>query len=166
MVIVGTAFFGLSSLAAPVPPLDKFGHFQVRRMSPFRPTARNLPKVQTHGETRNLVVALLRVRNPRTSTRRRSRVAGVEGLDDDNRLATISTTSSTRSGFSGATREWYQRAVFNFGKLKINALNFAIRGRRTFNVVIGGPGYGGLRGPPIRKNQICLRSRLSNTSAP
>ena len=138
-VLLGTAFFGPLSLAATSPSLDTFGHLPSLEDVAVSPDGAKMAFVRTHGETRNLLVALLneseiigRVRVGDTKLR------GVQWIDDDNLLATISTTSSPLSGFSGPTREWYQLAVFNISKLKINALNFAIPGRRTFNVVIGG----------------------------
>ena len=62
---------------------------------------------------------------------------GVEWVDDDNVLATVSSTSPPPFGFTGATREWYQLANFNVSKQKLSPLTFEVDTCETFNVITG-----------------------------
>ncbi len=50
-----------------------------------------------------------------------AKLRNVEWVDDDNLLATVSSTSPPPFGFIGATREWYQLVNFNVSKLKLDA---------------------------------------------
>jgi hypothetical protein len=66
-----------------------------------------------------------------------AKLRDAEWVDDDNLLATISSTGPPPLGFTGSTREWYQLVNFNVSKPKVSPLSFEISRKRTFNVVEG-----------------------------
>jgi dipeptidyl aminopeptidase/acylaminoacyl peptidase len=139
--LLAVLFFGRSASAAETPPLEAFGRLPNVEDVAISPDGTKIAYVRTRGDTRNLVVAkviepgiLGGVHVGDTKLRR------VEWMDDDNLLATISTTSPPPFGFTGPVTEWYQLAMFNIGKLKVIPLSFEIRDKVTFNVVSGSGG--------------------------
>ena len=137
-VLLGTVLLGRSSLAAETLSVDAFGRLPSLEDVAISPDGTKIAFVRTRGDNRNLVVAPLTKPEILGGVHvGDTKLRGVEWIDDDNLLATVSSTSSPPMGFRGPTRERYQLAIFNISKLKINALDFAIPGRRTFNVVIG-----------------------------
>jgi dipeptidyl aminopeptidase/acylaminoacyl peptidase len=120
------------------PSLDAFGRLPTLEDVAISPDGTKLAFVRTKEDHRNLVVAPLdggkifgglRVGD--------TKLRSVEWVDDDNVLATVSSTSPPPYGFIGATREWYQLAAFNVSRLKLDFLSFEVSNARTFNVVIG-----------------------------
>jgi dipeptidyl aminopeptidase/acylaminoacyl peptidase len=102
------------------------------------PDGTKLAFVRTKEDHRNLVVAPLNGAQILGGLRvGDAKLRSVEWVDDDNILATVSSTSPPPFGFIGATREWFQLAAFNVSKLKLNFLDFEVSNARTFNVVVG-----------------------------
>jgi len=137
-VLLGTVLLGRSSFAAETPPLEAFGRLPSLEDVAISPDGTKIAFVRTLGDERNLIVTPLtkheilgRVRLGDTKLR------GVEWIDDDNVLATISNTSPPPIGFTGPTREWYQLVTYDLNKHKANPLDFSIPNRETFNVVAG-----------------------------
>jgi cephalosporin-C deacetylase-like acetyl esterase len=119
-------------------PLEAFGRLPTLEDVVISPDGTRLAFVKTQEDHRNLIVALLN--RPEVlgglhvgDTKLRS----VKWIDDDNIVVTISGTGPPPFGFIGATREWYELAVFNVSKRKLNLLDFEVPNTRTFNVVIG-----------------------------
>jgi pimeloyl-ACP methyl ester carboxylesterase len=119
-------------------PLEAFGRLPSLENVIISPDGTKIAFVKTHGDSRSLVVALLT--KPEILGGARigdAKLRSVEWVDDDNLLATISSTSPPPLGFIGATREWYQLVNFNVSKLRLNPLEFDISPKRTFNVIVG-----------------------------
>jgi pimeloyl-ACP methyl ester carboxylesterase len=118
--------------------LEAFGRLPTLENVVISPDGTKIAFVRTRSDSRSLVVAPLT--KPEILGGARvgdTKLRQVEWVDDDNILATISSTSPPPYGFIGATREWYQLVNFNVTKLKVVPLNFDIMPKRTFNVVIG-----------------------------
>jgi dipeptidyl aminopeptidase/acylaminoacyl peptidase len=127
-----------SAAAGETIPLEAFGRLPTLENVVISPDGTKIAFVRTRSDSRNLIVAPLAkpeilggVRVGDTKLRQ------VEWVDDDNLLATISSTSGPPFGFIGPTREWYQVISFNVSKLKLHPLDFEISQKRTFNVVTG-----------------------------
>ncbi|HEY0746493.1 MAG TPA: S9 family peptidase [Steroidobacteraceae bacterium] len=131
-------FLWQSAGAAETPPLEAFGRLPNLEDVAISPDGTRIAYVRTRGDTRNLVVAAISKAEVLGGVRvGDAKLRAVEWIDDDNLLATVSTTSPPPFGFTGPTREWSQLALFNVSKLKINPLDFAVPDMRTFNVVTG-----------------------------
>jgi dipeptidyl aminopeptidase/acylaminoacyl peptidase len=127
-----------SAAAGETVPLEAFGRLPSLENVAISPDGTKIAFVRTHGDSRSLVVALLT--KPQILGGARigdTKLRGVEWVDDDNLLATISSTSPPPFGFIGATREWYQLVNFSVSKLKVTPLSFEVPQRQTFNVVEG-----------------------------
>ncbi|HEY0799688.1 MAG TPA: hypothetical protein VGD54_02525, partial [Steroidobacteraceae bacterium] len=102
------------------------------------PDGTKIAFVRTNGDQRSLLVVPLAKREVLGSVRiGDTKLRHVEWIDDDNLVATVSSTSSPPIGFTGATREWYQLVAFNISKLKVSGLSFDVPNYKTLNVVIG-----------------------------
>jgi dipeptidyl aminopeptidase/acylaminoacyl peptidase len=127
------------ALADPeVTPLEVFGRLPTLEHVAISPDGTSLAFVQTKGDERSLwvkpldkaeVVGGVRVGD--------TKLRGVEWMDDDTILSTISMTSPPPFGFTGATREWYELAVYAPRKNKMHTLSFEVSDVKTFNVVVG-----------------------------
>ncbi|HXI48908.1 MAG TPA: hypothetical protein VNH39_09995, partial [Steroidobacteraceae bacterium] len=118
--------------------LEAFGRLPTLENVVISPDGTKIAFVRTRSDSRNLVVAPLS--KPEILGGARvgdTKLRQVEWIDDDNILATISSTGRPPIGFSGATREWYQLVNLNVKKMKLNPLTFDISPKNTFNVVIG-----------------------------
>jgi dipeptidyl aminopeptidase/acylaminoacyl peptidase len=138
---LGIALASHLSIAADVgtPPLEAFGRLPTLEDVAISPDGTKLAFVRTKEDHRNLVVAPLDGAAKILGGLRvgDAKLRSVEWVDDDNILATVSSTSPPPYGFIGPTREWYQLAAFNVSKLKLDFLSFEVNNARTFNVVIG-----------------------------
>jgi dipeptidyl aminopeptidase/acylaminoacyl peptidase len=133
-----TLAYGLTLAADAETPLKAFGRLPTLEEVVISPDGTKLAFVRTNEDHRSLVVILLNKSEvlgslPVGDTKLRS----VEWIDDDNVLVTASSTSRPPLGFSGATREWYELAVFNVSKLKLNPIEFNVPNADTLNAVIG-----------------------------
>jgi dipeptidyl aminopeptidase/acylaminoacyl peptidase len=127
-----------SAAAGETIPLEAFGRLPTLENVVISPDGTKIAFVRTRSDSRNLIVAPLTKHEILGGARvGDTKLRQVEWVDDDNILATISSTSPPPFGFTGATREWYQLVNFNVTKLKVVPLNFDIMPKRTFNVVIG-----------------------------
>jgi acetyl esterase/lipase len=124
--------------AAETIPLEAFGRLPTLENVVISPDGTKIAFVRTRSDSRNLVVGPLNKSEVLAGVRvGDTKLRQVEWVDDDNLLATISSTSGPPLGFIGPTREWYQVASFNVSKLKLHPLDFEISQKRTFNVVTG-----------------------------
>ena len=127
-----------SAAAGEAIPLEAFGRLPSLENVIISPDGTKIAFVKTRSDSRNLLVATLGKHEILGGARvGDTKLRQVGWVDDDNILATISSTSPPPYGFIGATREWYQLFNFNVTKLKVVPLNFDIMPKRTFNVVIG-----------------------------
>jgi dipeptidyl aminopeptidase/acylaminoacyl peptidase len=137
--VAGGLLGGGPSVAAEAAPLAAFGRLPTLEDVAISPDGTKLAFVRTSGENRKLIVI------PLSKTEAlgavligNAKLRDVEWVDDDNILATVSTTSPPPFGFIGATREWFQLVNFDISKLKLHALSFDVDHVRTFNVITGG----------------------------
>ncbi|SRR5579859_2863 len=128
---------GVAAAAEQV-PLEAFGRLPSLENVVISPDGTKIAFVRTNGDDRSLVVAQLSKHEilGRLSAGDK-KLRRVEWIDDDNLLATVSSTSRPPFGFIGPTQEWYQLVVFNVDKRKADPLSFTISGRETFHVVTG-----------------------------
>jgi hypothetical protein len=125
--------------AADILPLAAFGHLPTLEDVAISPDGTKLAFVRTNGESRRLVVIPLgKSETIGAVLVGDAKLRDVEWIDDDNILATISSTSPPPFGFIGATREWYQLVNFDISKVKLRALSFDVDHVETFNVTTGG----------------------------
>jgi dipeptidyl aminopeptidase/acylaminoacyl peptidase len=118
--------------------LEAFGRLPSLEDVVISPDGEKIAFVRTRSDSRSLVVAPLTKPEILGGVHvGDTKLRGVEWVDDDNLLATISSTSPPPIGFIGPSREWYQLVNFNIGKLKLSPLEFKISEKRTFNVVNG-----------------------------
>jgi dipeptidyl aminopeptidase/acylaminoacyl peptidase len=129
-----------TAIAADVAPLTAFGRLPSLEDVVISPDGSKIAFIKTNGDSRILeVVALV---NPEVLGGVRVgevKLRNLEWIDDDNLLATVSTTSPPPIGFIGPTTEWYQIVNFNISKRKLDAMSFNVRDARTFNVITDVP---------------------------
>jgi dipeptidyl aminopeptidase/acylaminoacyl peptidase len=134
MCIVATA----GHAADATTPLDVYGHLPTLENVIISPDGTKLAFVRTAGDQRSLIISGLPANDVIASIRvGDTKLRDVQWIDDDNLLATLSSTSPPPFGFIGATREWYQLANYNISQRKLQSLLFDVIGERTFNVVVG-----------------------------
>jgi dipeptidyl aminopeptidase/acylaminoacyl peptidase len=139
-VVVSAIFLGCPHgvRAGETAPLEAFGRLATLENVVISPDGTKIAFVKTTNDSRNLIVAPLGERRILGGMRvGDTKLRQVEWVDDDNILATVSSTSPPPMGFYGPTREWYQLLNFNVSKLKISALDFNIGEKNVFNVVSG-----------------------------
>jgi dipeptidyl aminopeptidase/acylaminoacyl peptidase len=135
----GCLFNQLSTAAAADIPLAAFGQLPSLEDVAISPDGTKLAFVRTDGETRKLLVIPLGKNEVMGAVLvGTAKLRDVEWVDDDNVLATISSTSPPPFGFTGATREWFQLVNFDVSKLKLRPLSFDVEHVETFNVITGG----------------------------
>jgi dipeptidyl aminopeptidase/acylaminoacyl peptidase len=128
-----------SAVAADVIPLAAFGQLPSLEDVAISPDGTKLAFVRTSGESRKLLVIPLGKREVIGGVLvGTAKLRDVEWVDDDNILATVSSTSPPPFGFTGATREWFQLVNFDVSKLKLHPLSFDVDRVQTFNVITGG----------------------------
>src|SRR5580692_9448496 len=127
-----------TAVAADAVPLEAFGRLPSLEDVAISPDGTKLAFVRTNGESRNLVVIPLGKREIIGEVRLGdTKLRDIDWVDDDNILATISSTSPPPFGFTGATREWYQLVNFDLSKMKVHPLSFDVDHVETFNVITG-----------------------------
>jgi len=141
---------GWGSALADTAPLAAFGRLPSLEDVVISPDGTKLAFVKTNGDTRNLAVVPLNKHELLGGAHVGDvKLRDIEWVDDDNILATISTTSRPPFGFIGPTREWFQLANFNISKLKISPLSFDVNNVETFNVVTGDTSLRQVSGHPM-----------------
>ncbi len=124
--------------AADAVALEAFGRLPTLEDVAISPDGTKIAFVKTSGESRSLIVIPLSKREIIGGVRvGEVKLRGVNWVDDDNIIATVSSTSLPPFGFTGAAREWYQLVNFNLSKMKLNPLKFEVDHVETFNVVTG-----------------------------
>ena len=125
--------------AADAVPLEVFGRLPSLEDVAISPDGTKIAFVLTNGDNRSLRVASLAKPEVLGGARIGDvKLRDVEWADDDNILATISSTSPPPFGFIGATREWYQLVNFNISKMRVNSVSFDLSPEvETFNVITG-----------------------------
>jgi hypothetical protein len=131
---------GGPAIAAEAAPLAAFGRLPTLEDVAISPDGSKLAFVKTDGDSRKLLVIRLGAKTEVIGGALVSNVKlrEVGWIDDDNIVATVSSTAPPPFGFTGATREWFQLVNFNLTKLKIHALSFDIDNVETFNVITNG----------------------------
>jgi len=125
--------------AADAVPLAAFGHLPALEDVAISPDGTKIAFVRTNGESRKLIVLpLSKTEVIGAVVVGETKLRDVDWIDDDNIIATVSSTSPPPFGFIGATREWYQLVNFELSKLKVRPLSFNLDHLETFNVVTGG----------------------------
>jgi dipeptidyl aminopeptidase/acylaminoacyl peptidase len=120
-------------------PLEVFGRLSTLEDVIISPDGTKIAYVRTDGDKRTLVVGLLKQAETMGGVRLgETKLRGVEWIDDDNLLITISDTGDPPFGFIGPTQEWYQMATYNVTKRVLQHLSFAVPDVRTFKAVSGG----------------------------
>ncbi|HEY2462881.1 MAG TPA: S9 family peptidase [Steroidobacteraceae bacterium] len=140
-ILAAGCFLGsLQAVAADAVPLAVFGRLPTLEDVVISPDGTKLAFVKTIGDSRKL--AVIPLNSPGVPgvavVVGNTKLRDVEWVDDDNILATVSSTSPPPFGFIGATREWYQFINFELSKLKIHPLSFDVDHVETFNVTTGG----------------------------
>jgi hypothetical protein len=126
------------AVAADAVPLAAFGRLPTLEDVAISPDGTKIAFVRTSGESRNLVVVPLSKPEIIGGVRVGDvKLRDVAWIDDDNILATVSSTSPPPFGFMGATREWRQLVNFNVSKPKLSLLSFEVDHVETFNVTSG-----------------------------
>jgi dienelactone hydrolase len=126
----------LPAAAANTVPLEAFGRLPSLEDVAISPDGTKIAFVRTKGEIRNLVVTPVTAHEILGGVRiGESKLRGVRWIDDDNLLATASTTSLPPIGFAGEMGEWFQIGNFNVSQRKLDAMSFAVSRERTFNLV-------------------------------
>jgi dipeptidyl aminopeptidase/acylaminoacyl peptidase len=150
-----------AAIAANSVPLEVFGRLPSLEDVAISPDGTKIAFVRTKGEIRNLVVTPLTNSEILGGVRiGESKLRAVEWIDDDNLLATASTTSLPPVGFSGQMGEWYQIANFNISQRKLDAMSFAVSRERTFNLIVGAPSLREVSGQMILyAHGYCVRDR-------
>ena len=130
---------GHTAFAADAAPLAAFGHLPTLEDVAISPDGTKIAFVRTNGESRKLIVIPLSKTEIIGSVLvGDTKLRAVDWVDDDNIVATVSSTSPPPFGFIGATREWFQLVNFDLSKMKIRPLSFDLEHVQTFNVVTGG----------------------------
>src|SRR5580692_854295 len=139
-----------TAVAANAVPLEAFGRLPSLEDVAISPDGTKLAFVRTNGESRNLVVIPLGKREIIGEVRiGDTKLRDIDWVDDENILATVSSTSPPPFGYSGATREWYQLTLYNISKRHVGPLSFDIEHERTFNVVVGETAVRDVGGQPV-----------------
>jgi dienelactone hydrolase len=157
--LVACLLAGHAAVAADTVPLEAFGRLPSLEDVAISPDGSKLAFVRTSGESRNLVVIPLGKREVIGEVRvGENKLRDIDWVDDDNIIATISSTSPPPFGFTGAVREWYQLMNFNISKQKINQLLFEVNHVETFNVVTSGLSMREVSGHPMLYTRgLCVR---------
>jgi dipeptidyl aminopeptidase/acylaminoacyl peptidase len=127
-----------AAIAAETTPLEVFGRLPTLEDVIISPDGTKLAFVRTTEDKRTLLVGLLKGTETLGGVRvGDTKLRGVKWIDDDNLLATISSTSLPPFGYLGGMREWYQLIAYNVSKRHVGPLSFDIQSEKTFNVVVG-----------------------------
>jgi dipeptidyl aminopeptidase/acylaminoacyl peptidase len=127
-----------ATIAAEPTPLEVFGRLPTLEDVSISPDGTKFAFVRTAEDKRTLLVGLLKGAETLGGVRvGDTKLRGVEWIDDDNLLATISSTSLPPFGYLGGKSEWYQLILYTVSKRHVGPLSFDIQNEKTFNVVVG-----------------------------
>jgi dipeptidyl aminopeptidase/acylaminoacyl peptidase len=131
-------------------PLEVFGRLPTLEDVIISPDGTKLAFVRTREDKRTLMVGLLQGSESLGGVRvGDTKLRGVEWIDDDNLLATISSTSLPPFGYLGDKSEWYQLVLYNVSKRHVGPLSFDVDNEKTFNVVVGDTAVRDVGGKPV-----------------
>jgi dipeptidyl aminopeptidase/acylaminoacyl peptidase len=130
--------------------LEVFGRLPTLEDVVISPDGTKIAFVRTHEDSRNLLVGTLQGGESLGGARvGDTKLRSVKWIDDDNVLATISSTSLPPFGYLGGMREWYQLTTFTISKRHVGPLSFDVDHEKTFNVVIGTTAVREVEGRPV-----------------
>ena len=136
--------------AAESTPLEVFGRLPTLEDVVISPDGAKLAFVRTRDDKRTLLVGLLKGGEALGGVRvGDTKLREVQWIDDDNLLATISTTSLPPFGYLGDKTEWYQLVLYNVSKRHVGPLSFDVQNEKTFNVVVGDTAVREVAGLPV-----------------
>jgi dipeptidyl aminopeptidase/acylaminoacyl peptidase len=131
-------------------PLEVFGGLPTLEDVAISPDGSKLAFVRTREDRRSLLVGLLGGAETLGGVRvGDTKLRDVEWIDDDNILATISSTSLPPFGYSGGKHEWYQLVAYSLSKSHVGPLSFEVDHEKTFNVVVGDTEVRDVGGHPV-----------------
>lgn len=131
-------------------PLEVFGRLPTLEDVVISPDGTKIAFVRTSDDRRSLLVGLLKGTEALGGVRvGDTKLRGVKWIDDDNLLATVSSTSPPPFGYWGGTREWYQLIIYNVSKGRLAPLLFNVDHEKTFNVVVGATAVRDVGGQPV-----------------
>jgi len=131
-------------------PLEVFGRLPTLEDVIISPDGTKIAFVRTAEDKRTLLVGRLKDAETLGGVRvGDTKLRGVEWIDDDNLLATVSSTSLPPFGYLGGMREWYQLATYNVSKRHLGPLSFEVTNEKTFNVVVGETAVRDVGGQPV-----------------
>jgi dipeptidyl aminopeptidase/acylaminoacyl peptidase len=131
-------------------PLEVFGRLPTLEDVIISPDGTKIAFVRTAEDKRTLLVGRLKDAETLGGVRvGDTKLRGVEWIDDDNLLATVSSTSLPPFGYLGGMREWYQLATYNVSKRHLGPLSFEVTNEKTFNVVVGETAVRDVGGQPM-----------------
>jgi dipeptidyl aminopeptidase/acylaminoacyl peptidase len=131
-------------------PLEVFGRLPTLEDVVISPDGSKLAFVRTREDKRTLLVGLLKGAETLGGVRvGDTKLREVEWIDDDNILATISSTSPPPFGYLGDKSEWYQLITYNLSKSHVGPLSFDVDNEKTFNVVVGDTEVRDVGGHPV-----------------
>jgi dienelactone hydrolase len=114
-----------------------YGHLPSLEDVVISPDGSHIGFVRTDDDERNLII--VRVEDSHAAKMRLgdTKLRGIEWLDEDNLLVTVSNTSAPPFGFTGPKSEWLQSVAINVSTAKMSPLNFRVPDQETLNVVAG-----------------------------
>ncbi len=131
-------------------PLEVFGRLPTLEDVVISPDGSKLAFVRTREDKRTLLVGLLKGTETLGGVRvGDTKLRDVEWIDDDNLLATISSTSLPPFGYLGDKHEWYQLVAYNVSQSHVGPLSFEVDNEKTFNVVVGDTEVRDVGGHPV-----------------
>jgi len=154
-------------------PLAAYGQLPTLEDVALSPNGTQVAFVKTTGDGRNLYVHSFAEHKAEGAVRvGDSKLRGIEWLDEDNLLLTVSSTSLPPFGFTGGIQEWFQLITYNVAKRQARGVDFAVHDERTFNVVSGRPMIRSIEGktmlfiPGLYVNQTTLPALFRYDVAP
>jgi dipeptidyl aminopeptidase/acylaminoacyl peptidase len=147
-ILIGASQAAIAAEAST--PLEVFGRLPTLEDVVISPDGSKLAFVRTREDKRTLLVGLLKGAETLGGVRvGDTKLRGVKWIDDDNLLATISSTSLPPFGYLGDMSEWYQLTTYSVSKNRLAPLSFDVDREKTFNVVVGTTAVRDVEGRPL-----------------
>ncbi len=119
-------------------PLEVYGRLPSLENLELSPDGKRMAFVRTHGDERNLYVVDLSTGKKLGSARvGDTKLRGIEWMDNDHLLASVSTTSLPPAGFLGPRQEWFELISYDLLKDRLTPISFRVQGENTFNCAAG-----------------------------
>jgi dipeptidyl aminopeptidase/acylaminoacyl peptidase len=124
--------------AEPTAALEAYGRLPFLEDVVISPDGTKLAFVRTTADERDLLIAPVGGNTALGSARvGNAKVRALEWLDDDNLMATVSSTQGLPIGWTGGTQEWFQLITYNLPRHQGRGITFTVPGETTFSVVTG-----------------------------